>query len=451
MIIKNHYLHRARVTIELTSPMMIASGSTQLSQDNDLMRDENGWPLLPGTSLTGVLRSLSQRAGLAVAQRFGYADEENRLSDIIISNGLVHDSNNRVQEAQKQLSDDPILAWLASEAPVLRNGVAIDVRGVASDKGKYDRTLTPTGTRFTFEISWWAEQNHNEHWYQLLSLLSHPLCTLGGGSRNGLGQFKLVEVKECQWDLTEPTHAALFRSLPKTLAASSDALVSVDVAKLRDLAKAVLPIEHYTMRLQPENGWRVGGGDTALSDQANAADLLPYSEPVIEWQDNQASVCQHKVVMPGTSVKGAFSHRAEFHFRRLIQCWATDDLAAYRDTEIKQLFGWVTEKNAQQGHIWFSDSYVEDAIVNYRTRNKIDRLTGGTINKALFSEERVNCKCIEINMFVDTDKLTSLAAELKDKIHQAIDLTLRDLKQGRLAIGAGQNNGNGYFYEVTPE
>ena len=90
---------------------------------------------------------------------------------------------------------------------------------------------------------------------------------------------------------------------------------------------------------------------------------------------------------------------------------------------------------------------MSNVAVHHRTRNKIDRLTGGTIDKALFAEERVYNDSLTIEFIWDHQALEEIEQGLKDDLHTALDLTTRDLKTARLALGAGQNNGAGYFYE----
>lgn len=498
MILSQTCLHRARVSIELTSPMMIATGQSLNTNDNDLVRDENGWPMIPGTSLAGVLRSLMVKIDGAAATYFGIPEntdpEDNtkvfELSGIQVSAGLVHNSQNQVQEAIKTEVEDDMLRLLASDVPMQRNGVAINNRGVAQEKSKHDRTLVPTGTRFTFEISWWAEQLQPQQWQNLLSLLAHPMCALGGGTRIGQGTFKLIALHEVQLDLTDAAQAGCFRGLDKSLAgAVSDAYQQLDTTQLQENALNLLPLIKTSILLAPENGWRIGGGHKSLQDEDRTSGIFPYTEAVIKWLPEADSAAEEAVlagqvlVLPGSTIKGAFAHRLEFHFRRLQGLWAEKGLTPYRDTDIKHLLGWIDGKHGQVGHLWFADCYVPGGAVKQRTRNKIDRLTGGTINQALFVEERVYSGPIDFCMYQNEAAIDALvmspedearieqwkqqgaAAQISeeekrrlknvektqlppDKVHairEAIAMTLNDLTKGRLAVGAGQNNGAGYF------
>lgn len=484
-------LHRARITIELTSPMMIATGQSLNTNDNALVRDENGWPMIPGTTIAGVLRSLLRQASHKVEDCFGKAgsdqkekdqrendqkeqdqqgeqqqkndqkeNDQQMLSAVQFSAAMVHDSQNRICEASKDIGEfDELLMLLAGDVPVLRNGVAIDIRGVAKDKSKHDRTLVPTGARFSFWMSWWSQSIQPTLWKELLSMLAHPMCSFGGGRRIGQGAFALVDIRQVLLDLTDASDAERFRRLPKSLAAPlSGGFTSVKLNELKDLASGLLPVQPKSLTLQSENGWRVGGGSCAVSDKDRSSGLFPYTETRIQWQQHKAEIIDEGLVMPGSAIKGAFAHRLEFHFRRLQGIWADDTAHEYRDTDVKHLLGWVAGKQAQVGHLWFSDGYLSGEVkYHLRTRNKIDRLTGGTINQALFVEERVHGGQLSFSMFFDEQALQKVlerecednATALLDTLQQAIDYTLRDIKQGRLALGAGQNNGSGFFTEVT--
>lgn len=51
----------ARLVVENTTPLSIASGRDDGVFDNLLVRDANGLPAIPGTSFAGVLRHLYQQ------------------------------------------------------------------------------------------------------------------------------------------------------------------------------------------------------------------------------------------------------------------------------------------------------------------------------------------------------------------------------------------------------
>ena len=53
---KNQYRFLARVIIEAKSPLNIGSGNRGIKSDSLVLRDVNGLPFIPGTTLAGLLR-----------------------------------------------------------------------------------------------------------------------------------------------------------------------------------------------------------------------------------------------------------------------------------------------------------------------------------------------------------------------------------------------------------
>jgi CRISPR/Cas system CSM-associated protein Csm3 (group 7 of RAMP superfamily) len=447
MRLSQNVLHRSRITIELASPMMISTGSAAEGNDNDVVRDENGLPMIPATSIAGVVKSLAGSLNLTLKDDFGKAGDDKLISSVQFSDALVHDAENTVCEARKETAADPCLTLLKKRAPVQRNGVALDYRGVGIDKALYDRALVPTGTRFTFECSVWASEKKHDAWQQLLQLFSHPLFRLGAGSRAGYGKVQVVSAPQIVLDLSYKEEAGVFRALPKALATEWP-------ATLKPIASQASAINAVTLReatLYPEDGWCVGGGAKPLSESETAPVHNAFSEPVIVWdKTNNASIQHNTPLLPGTSLKGAFTHRLAFHYRRLTARWATaETVSNTRETALQSLLGHVDGDRASRGFIWFDDTYVKpDPAMHVRTRNRIDRLTGGTIDKALFKEERIVAAPVTVTLNIDERAFDILNEDEQAHLTKAIDLTWRDLTQGRLAVGAGQSTGNGFFSEA---
>ncbi|MEI8650396.1 RAMP superfamily CRISPR-associated protein [Paraglaciecola sp. Hal342] len=202
----------------------------------------------------------------------------------------------------------------------------------------------------------------------------------------------------------------VFRQLPKSLSSIAGCIAASGLTRLTALARATSGdnTTNYACTRKWVAGW---GGTTSLTGLVKSSQLLPYTETVIDWHNEKASLKTQTLVMPGSSIKGAFSHRFEFHYRRLTQQWAQKDKQfTYRDTNTRQLFGWVDGEEGQKGHFWSGDSYVmSNVAVHHRTRNKIDRLTGGTIDKALFAEERVYNDSLTIEFIWDHQALKKLS------------------------------------------
>ena len=53
---KNKYRFLARLVIESKTPLNIGSGNKSIKTDSLVLRDVNGLPFIPGTTIAGLLR-----------------------------------------------------------------------------------------------------------------------------------------------------------------------------------------------------------------------------------------------------------------------------------------------------------------------------------------------------------------------------------------------------------
>ena len=116
-------------------------------------------------------------------------------------------------------------------------------------------------------------------------------------------------------------------------------------------------------------------------------------------------------------------------------CCAEDNLA------VKTLFGYTSGEDAHAGLLVFKDVYLPSNHSSHiQMHNKIDRYTGGVMKGALFSEQVL----YQGNITVSIEVLPS-KDEVDGKIKQALALTLQDLAQGWLSLGASGSRGLGTF------
>mgnify|MGYP001489537643 CR=1 FL=1 len=451
-------VHIARMTLEARTALSIGTGSPDGVFDTTLATDANGLPALPGTSLAGVLRHLYQQVycdnqeSQELRNLFGYQHRnEGRPSALWVSWGCIQDSQGQpvegllLGEERQRLEKDPLLAYAAGlvDAPEFRDRVRINHRGAAADKGKFDRSVLPAGFRFSVELQLFSTERHDEHWEKLLKLLLHPAFRLGGNTRAGLGRFKLVSLHEGSFDLSAADEAKRWCALSRSVGC-------VQGLNPREFENKPFPgAITGTLVLEPEAFWRIGGGDLSLrggSSKEKPADLLPKLEPRVVWNDDGGRVVSQLLLVPASSIKGALSHRLAFHHNVLNDTFADDvaDVDAYdtaNNDAVKQLFGWVKsdEEDGAAGRLLLEDAYVDANPKSIKTiwHNAIDRYTGGVRNHMLFSEDAVWTGVIRVDFAI-------LTAGIDDKTREALQRTLEDLCEGRLAIGAGSTKGHGY-------
>lgn len=447
MIPKWPHVRLARMTLELATPLSITSGAFDPIYDMPLALDANGLPTIPGTSLAGVLR-----AALPAQQRgmFGELEHSARLE---FSFSRIHDSHDRPVDGLKldrrSLWRDPILRPLLTTPP-RRHHVRLNEYGTAADTGKFDRCIVPGGHRFSCELRLWsATQDEGRlDWDALKTQLANP-PRLGGGTRGGLGRFRVQRWLEGQFDLTSPADFERWIRISRRLDAEPLGLAAETIA-------ADDPGDDVTLVLRPVGGWRIGDGSIPLG-QGREPDRLPLVEEWIDWTTETGQPSGHLqpvVVIPGSGIKGALRHRTDFHLCRL-QGWfaESEGYEAERDLakeSLEQLFG-VAPQSAdvvgQAGRLCFEDIRLdcETAAPKTYPHNSIDRFSQGGRRGRLFSEEVLTGRS-EWRIRIGVADMETVEPEVR----QAFLLALDDLAGGALAVGAGAAKGQGFLEPAEP-
>lgn len=456
-------VYKTRLCIESKTPLSVATGMSETGFDTTLVRDANGLPAIPGTTIIGVLRHLYEREyGQDNAEDlFGYTrsrDDQGQISRVVASWGCVHDSQDRAIEGlHTQLSEDSLLERLHEIHPVNRHQVRLTHRGVAKSKNsaKFNRSMLPAGARFSFELSFYASEGCEQadgEWKHLLSLIKHPLFRLGGNTRRGLGAMELKRAYGKRFDLKNAGQAEAFRALSRDLN-------HYDGLDLLDVANPDSGPIRCTLKLTAEDFWRIGQGETPLHEDHDA-DLLPQSEARIFWSEQepsqQAEIRLQQPLLPASAVKGALAHRLAYHYNRLMGRFARDqaDLVENPPAELVDnnpaviaLFGYAKDKKdnntteGRAGNVVIDDVYLDvKPTLSQLMHTGIDRFTGGVRDGALFAEEMLWQSDIELQLMFDQKRLA-----LDDTMKQALAATLQDLCDGQLALGAGASKGHGFF------
>lgn len=460
------HFHVARGVIENLSALSISAGGADGVFDTALAVDANGLPFLPGTAIAGVLRHVYERENgtKAAESLFGHQTaDEGENSRLLISAGTLLGSKGQAIvglaiEAQAQELSDEIFAAaieLASE-PSYRDRVSLSALGVSNNH--FNRVVLPAGHRFAFEISLWGDESDAALWEEVLGYLSHPLFRLGGGSRTGLGRVELSSLHQGVLDLTTPDDFTAFTKLGQ---------VVTDIAELAPLSPeppTASDLVTASLTLKPLGLWRIGQGEAGelLTSKGQPADLLPVTENYWKWTGSSPEFCS-RILVSGTSIKGALAHRAAFHYLRGCKPtqWAGTDVnpATFDKSKlpaVQSLFGYANDNVMASGassaatgagssrpdaglagRLIVDDGCVSDTSRELYNHNSIDRFTGGVRNHFLYSEEVMLGGSIEITLTIET-------RDVDDQMRLALKLALRDLCTGRLALGAKSSCGHGF-------
>ncbi|MBK1673199.1 hypothetical protein CKO35_07735 [Ectothiorhodospira shaposhnikovii] len=436
----------ARVTLEAETPHAIGSGAGDATHDLVLMRDANHLPTLPASGLAGVLRhACAKEYDEATANHlFGCLEGDGHISRVQVFWGLVHDSFNRPMEGVREdVDSDELLSRLCLPHPLIRQRVRLNHRGAAEERGKFDVTLAPRGTRYTFLLGHWSDGSDAafEEWQQLLHLLQSPALRLGRGTRSGSGAFRVVELDAARWDLRTPEGREGFCRRPRQRSSRKG------LQPLK-LGRAELRMPGVELQLRAEAGWRIGAGEHPLGSYTGLKEpdnMLPQSEPVIEWSDGRGTWSSPRPVVPASAIKGALAHRVAFHHRRL-----TGDFIAIdgpppdpeRSEAVRCLFGHASDHDASglAGSVIIDDTYLEpEQVIHAPMHNRIDRFTGGVMRGALFQEEQLWRSRLTLRLHILPHGHIPIPVEVR----QALNLALRDLARGWLPLGAGGSRGLG--------
>lgn len=419
-------LYLAHIVLEAKSPLMIGSGEFDPTLDAPISRDWNDMPLIPASSLAGVLRAMvREKHGNDKAEEY-FGKQENRdgaRSLLIFSDALCHWDDNHPRKEIEYSSPDSageiehgpskpareIATMLRRGAPVLRDHVRLDGRGVTEGAGKFDRTAVPRGARFSFEI----ETRDEEAFQAIQDILNNDLF-IGGATRAGYGRMQAVETLAGVVAFTDREAFTNFRlSAPPESAGDNSA------------APEVIEISGAF-----DGPLLIGGA----SDDPEKYNRAPYRETVIDWAQ-EPPTHRKKCVIPGSAIKGPLRHRTIWHFCRNV---INDEERA--QAAVDCLFGHAAnEADGHAGKLRFEDAYLEGEPSEITVPHVgIDRFSGGARDGVLFTDRMLWRP-------EATFRIHKLAGCESCAAWRAFEKALEDLKSGLLGIGAEWGDGAGVF------
>ena len=410
------------------SPLCIGDGSGEESQNNSkdlrVQKNKQGHPFIPGTSLCGVLRCFVNDTMGSETDRLLFGGSADRDSQSIVH---VFDT---VLEGSK---------------PVFRDGVAIDYHtGVAKSGAKYDYEVVDAGEgTFRMEaVIRQCQKDSKEEIRKAIIRIKNKMADgiqLGAMTAKGLGLVKLQEYSLGCYDLldNEADVKAWFLS-PEINGSNASDQMQDDLDK--DVSDEMALFE---------------GEFELRSTMIICTDNMDISEMDNEHIDKVfLKNSSGKYVVPGSSIKGVLRHQAHYILGRL--CKGNYDAA---EKFLNKLMGYsVDVANRQKSRFYVAESILNDVVEEkVNTRNRIDRITGGVMDNALFTTVPVYQKekgrsaikikfCIkpEKNKDEDKDEARSNPAEIGLAL-----LLFRDLWQGRIAIGGETGVGRGTLKGIS--
>ena len=455
--------------IEAATPFKICSDDYSVVIDSPILTDLNGLPLIPGTSIAGVLRKTmsdyckedaNNEMKDLTEEIFGYAEGDNgKGSRIIFSHAVVINQDGSPVTGIIDNLNDFLNLFVANSLPV-RERNAVNGRGVTRKRSKFDEQIAPKGLRFAFEIEFKGsrdDENDLKAWDIVLNFIKSDNFRLGGGTKHGYGLFKLINNKEKIYGLNDQNE--LKEYLEYNFLSSAKELFDDYENNLKNsneiLLKKETGIVEYSLKLKPRDFFIFSSG---FDSENTGADMSPLKEIAISYGKDKAGKMYY--VIPASSIKGAISHRIAYHYNaikgKFIEKINKEEIESYtspHNTGCKLLFGSKKEKSGNEednyaGNTFFEDIFIEECKCKLVPLQhvSIDRFTGKSIDGALFSEEVLSLsEDYEINIRFIIKKET-----LKEDgdIEKAVLRTVFDIENGLLPLGGGVNRGHGVFLKA---
>lgn len=449
------YRHIVRLTVEAATPLAVGTGKgSDILTDAPVAKDVNGLPYIPATSIAGVLRhAMGYADNKTDGNPFGYTDgadndDSGHGSDIIFTDAVMVGKEGKALDGIQDIEWEDEFYRAFQDLPI-RQHVRIDDKGTAEDKGKFDNEVVYKGTRFVFEIEL-VSDNDNDNDNHIENAIKHlRYCTLriGGGTRKGYGKLKIVKCQQASLDLAKPEDLKKYLKKSSSLAEDWDGFAENSEIGSLDDSKWT----HYQLKLKPLDFFMFGSG---MGD--SDADNVYVSELVVSQGESIDN--NKRVLIPGSSVKGAIAHRTAYHYNKIKKRFAgeqkPEDITGCNNEAVAAIFGKADGDKFTRGRILIDDIIKgqvkaeadadagEKATPTAKTffHNKIDQFTGGTMDGALFQEKVIYDKDAEytFDIYVETDAL-------KDEVVNAFEQSLRDICTGLLPLGGITNRGNGIF------
>lgn len=412
----------ATVCIEATTPLKVGSSDLDMLQDAPVQKDWNDLPMIPGTSIAGVLRKHFD-ADFADAI---FGDEQSRIADnkgsrLIVSNALLCDENMQVCESLMTGKSDFLRSF---ETLPIREHVRITEKGVADtdNAGKYDEEVVYRGSRFKFRLEMLGTQEDARHWQRIVDVLHSASFRLGGGTTKGFGDVKVLPEQSSYGVM--PLDSDAYRKSIASLNTRYDRPLQGDASHSGYV--------RYTLEIVPEDFFMFGSG---FGD--DDADMTPVYESVADYESGTLS--PKKILLPASSIKGALAHRSVYHYNRLNGHFIGDDNAR---TALPELFGEAKDDGGgEKGKVLIGDCFGAEANGAHEKvfdHVAIDRFTGGAIDGALFNEKTVSRReSYTIEILVD--------ASVEKPYIEAFEAALEDVCNGMLPLGGATSKGHGVF------
>ncbi|MGI8640720.1 MAG: RAMP superfamily CRISPR-associated protein [Pyrinomonadaceae bacterium] len=494
-------------TFTAQTPIHVGGYGESFETDMALAKNGNDEFYIPGTSLTGTLRSWFEKAFVDKTDKKKEEETKKFVNEIWGYQDGSAGNASFVLIEDMRLPED-LRNSLQSE---LRDGVGIDRHyGTAADSAKYDRTILPKGTILDFVMTVEIGEKHDAKktkamFGYLLESLQKGAIRLGASKTRGLGKVNLTKI--------EPIKVQNLDSFSGILSALQNGGNVCSIQGLKDADSSTKP--NLNQKLNIEIDWKP---KSPLMVKAGYDGIGVDTLPLVSANGKD----KVSLVLPGSSVKGAFRAQAErilrtvsgetakakkFHEQIQIlgknkkftksteliselfgakkettksnlglgalsidDCFAKKQMKAtsWQEVEVGKIYddksyNEIVKRNVNGGEVeevtlWQALKKVEgnndlvsptkDFYINHHTA--IDRFTGAASDSALFSVLKPSPTISWENLNLSLD-LSRISSTNQKSALMLLLLVLRDFAENRLPLGFATNRGMGEVKDVSFE
>lgn len=396
-------------------------------KDIHVLRNKEGIPYIPGTSLAGVLRA--------------FVEADDPEAGALIFGTLQDRYSNAVLELQSALSIYDVK--LSNARTIVRDGVSIDgVTGVAVEHHKFDYEAIDSGAHGILQLEITLRGIHAAEQENLDAALERLRGRLLGGfylgahTTKGFGRAHMSNLTVNRYDFRQPKdvlawlsperkesscHEQYEGNTEQRVYAAEDFVIDADFA----LAHSLIICDYDKATRDAQSS-----GDTTISAVMKTDSRRRY-------------------IIPGTSLKGVLRHRSDYILQQLgaatlpSEAWPLgreEALVEYTMGPSPETMKLRPNEAKRRSRFLVDEAVITQGVIaKEQSRNRIDRFTGGTIDTALFTTKPIWQKKREepvVRLHFGVKAAESWEAGL------AL-LLLKDLWLGRTVIGGEKSIGRG--------
>jgi len=400
-----------------------AGSNLHVHTDNPLLRDPQGHPVLPASSIRGVLRNWCTReaSSLGVSETALF-----RLWGPDTPHLASHDRQGRLTVVAHPL---------AVQHTEVRDHIRLDSRTETVAKGaKFDQEVALI-QKARFELIYTGDSPADEELHLLKALkaaLEAGMLSFGAKAGVGLGQIQSCQISTSVLSRKEPAGLACFlqQRLPQELATPPlKAEWEPPVKSLpacRHPKNMPLPLNwlYLKLRLDIHGPCLIGGPSRAEDD---FVDHTYITRP------------DGTVYLPGSALRGVLQTQA----RRIANSLVPDHAA---DSILKTLFGQIKQEQGHKGLLKVGEGELSgDARAVILQHVAIDRISGFSAKNMLYNHRALDTPSFELSLraFWRPECPEEQAAVA------LLFFLLRDLEAGLLWIGRKTTAGYGHIQNMA--